>query len=80
MMDLRNPYLISLVLGFVGVLICYIDSKISNTKLSRNYYLKIFILCSIVSLVSTTLVSSNGISEIGEELYHHKIQTEQPEF
>lgn len=56
---LRNPVLMSIIVGLVSVVISYTENKINNSNRSNKDYVKLFILVGL-SVFTTSLVFNNN--------------------
>lgn len=80
-LSMKNPIVISLVLGLCGCAIIYIDSRITYKKREQVFYYKLYlVIASLVyigiSLLQSSKTGSNSLSGIGSQ----RIMTGSPNF
>ena len=67
-MNLKNSYMLVPLSVFVGLLLIHLDSRMSDTDLTRKQYVKYSLIIGVISLVSVYIC--NSPIRLDEEIIH----------
>ena len=77
MESLSNVYVLSLLSGLISCIVTFADAKIYNIDKSKNVYLKIFILSTLLSLIVLFISQNYSPGKLG---VNQDILTGNPDF